>query len=161
MTGPHWLGFIGGKLNLSRVDAALLGKEVGENPPADGEEPESDDNVLVISSNFREWHDEEEAKRSLAKEPKKFQHVDDFIDDPFADKYARWILLHFRQPAHGLAFEEFIKDRRLFCTYERERFRVTMASRFGWIGLRRDFSLDAGYDATAHPNEVTGWGAEP
>lgn len=58
--GVLWFGFEGGRLNLSRVDAALMGKVPGPNPPPDGEEPESDDTVLVLGVHARAFHSPQE-----------------------------------------------------------------------------------------------------
>lgn len=159
--GTHWHSFTGGRMSYSNVDAALLGKAPGPNPPPDGAEPDSDDTALVLESTCQEFLDPAEAERHRNRPKKKYVHVDEFIDDPFADKYARWILLHFRQPAHGMDFIPFLGGAALFCTCGGERYRVTMASRFGHIGLATDFKRDHGYDTTAHPNECTDWGPNP
>lgn len=47
---------------------------------------------------------------------------------------------------------------KLFCSYLKERFRVTFASRLGHVGLARDMSADHGYDEFADVAECCGWG---
>lgn len=58
--GVLWFGYEGGRMNLSNIDAALLGKAPGANPPADGEEPTTDDTVLVLGVHARAFHDQQE-----------------------------------------------------------------------------------------------------
>lgn len=68
-------------------------------------------------------------------------HVDDFIDDYKGDKYARWILMHFRCSAVCQRdFAEFIKGRLLFCDYEGRRHRCIGASRMGDVWLTSNLS---------------------
>lgn len=93
--------------------------------------------------------------------------VDAFIWTPSfgsddGSRYARWMLMHFRLPAHmQMTFEPFIKERRLFCTHENERFRVTGASRLGDVWLSRDFGRDVGYDKRVQVETCSAWGAAP
>ncbi len=85
-------------------------------------------------------------------------HVDTFIDDFRQDAYARWMLMHFRLPAdQKAAFAPFIKDRKLFCTYEGKRFRVTGASTMGDVWLVRDFTRDHGYDLRVVAFDCSNW----
>lgn len=65
--GVHWVAGIGSRPNLSAVDAALLGRHVGENPPADGEEPTFDNDVFQVTSHAREFLPKRERERILAK----------------------------------------------------------------------------------------------
>ncbi len=89
-------------------------------------------------------------------------HVDSFIDDRDQDAYARWMLMHFRLPAdQKIAFGPFIKDRKLFCTYKSERFRVTGASTMGDIWLVRDFNRDFSYDLRVLVRDCRNWGPQP
>lgn len=89
--------------------------------------------------------------------------VDDFIDGHFGKhQYARWVLNHFRLPAAlKIDFDPFMKDHKLFCTYEGTRYRVTGASRFGDIWLATDFERTHGYDLRVNLAEVTDWGPAP
>jgi hypothetical protein len=162
--GVHWLGFVGSKLNYSATDAALLGKPVGDNPPPNGAEPDSDDTVLCYETSARGFvNGNERAKVMLEREEKKLtgMHVDDFIDHHGKDAYARWVLMHFRLPAHGAAFEKFMAGNRLFCTHQGTRYRVTGASRMGDIFLAKDFARDHGYDARVGVDACSAWGPEP
>jgi hypothetical protein len=160
--GVHWLGFVGSKLNYSCVDAQLLGKAVGPNPPPNGAEPESDDTVLVFESSARSFVTEKEQKKvETERAEKETTHVDDFIDDHRKPAYARWILLHFRLPAHGHGFIEFLEGKKLFCTYEGKRYRVTGASRLGDIHIASDFDREAGYDERVAVDDCSEWGAAP
>lgn len=95
-------------------------------------------------------------------------HVDDFVDDygdadaPWQRAYARWMFLHFRLPAllkHS--FAQFIADRRLFCTWQGKRYRVTGASRLGDVWLHSDFSVDTGYEHRVELDECSDWSPEP
>jgi len=66
--GVHWLGFIGGKLSFSMVDNALLRRQRHPGdppPPADGEEPTCQDDVLCLESNCRSFNSEKEKERVL------------------------------------------------------------------------------------------------
>lgn len=52
------------------------------------------------------------------------------------DCYARWVLNHMRFPAALQAdFEPFMKDNKLFCTFQDKRYQVVFTSRVGWIRL--------------------------
>lgn len=90
-------------------------------------------------------------------------HVDDFIDDHKSDPYAAWMFLHFRLPAFQQArFNKFIENRKLFCTYNGERYRVTGASRLGDVWLTKDFKCpEAGYDIRPNVDECFDWGDKP
>lgn len=89
-------------------------------------------------------------------------HIDDFIDDYKQDAYARWMFMHFRLPAdQQQAFAPFIKNRKLFCTYRNERFRVTGASRLGDVWLTRNYNKDTGYELRVIVTECSAWSAQP
>lgn len=71
--GLHWLGFIGGKMSFSNVDSALLERAPSADPPADGEEPTSKDDVLCLESYCRSFSSEQERERTLeARRPSEF-----------------------------------------------------------------------------------------
>jgi hypothetical protein len=87
-------------------------------------------------------------------------HVDDFIDDPFksspGERYARWMLLHFRLSALNFQhFSEFIADRLLYCTFEGKRWRVVGASRMGdvWLNSHLHPSYEPGSAGSAFYEE--------
>ncbi len=90
-------------------------------------------------------------------------HVDDFINYHFGnDNYARWILHYFRLPAVlQIDFYEFMKDHKLFCTYEGKRFRCTGASRFGDVWLTSDFEQEDGYQHRVAVEQCSEWSPTP
>jgi hypothetical protein len=90
------------------------------------------------------------------------QHVDIFIDDHTKDAYARWMLDHFRRSAaQRIDFDQFMRDRKLFCDYEGNRYHVTGASTLGDIWLVRDFKRDYGYDFRVLVADCSAWGPQP
>lgn len=93
-------------------------------------------------------------------------HVDEFIDDYRRDsrpeKYARWVLNHFRLPATlQNAFDYFMEDHKLFCNYENMRYRVTGASRMGDIWLTDDFGQSTGYKLRVDIEKCSDWDSVP
>lgn len=85
-------------------------------------------------------------------------HVDDFVDDPKKDKYARWFFFTKRLPAHLLlAFEEFIGPIKLFCEYEGQTYRVTGASRLGDVWLTSDMNKSIGYELRVEMDKCSNW----
>lgn len=90
-------------------------------------------------------------------------HVDDFINNPFIDEfYAQWILHHFRLPATlQVRFVGFMKNNKLFCTYENKRYRVTGASRLGDVWLVKDFDREYGYNLRVEIDDCTSWSDKP
>jgi hypothetical protein len=88
-------------------------------------------------------------------------HIDDWVDNPRNDDYARWMFLHFRLPAiHQILARKFIKSR-LFCTYARKRYRVTGASRLGDVWLTSSFHRSQGYEMRVAVDSCSEWGPEP
>ena len=73
-------------------------------------------------------------------------HVDEFINYGSGmsnhvpnERYARWVLNHFRLPAIcKLDFDEFMKDYLLFCIYEGKKYRVPGASSLGDVWLHHE-----------------------
>ena len=89
-------------------------------------------------------------------------HIDEWIDDPDSDAYAAWVFNYFRLPATlKHRFWQFMKDRRLFCTFEERRWRVTGASRLGDVWLANNFSRDTGYDKRVDVAHCSAWGSFP
>jgi hypothetical protein len=94
--------------------------------------------------------------------PDGFVHVDDFIDDYRADPYARFVLDYFRRSSAALnAFWPFMKDQKLFCTWEGKRMRVTGASRLGDIWLSADHVREVGYEHRVSVATCTEWSRNP
>ncbi len=108
------------------------------------------------------------------------QHVDEWLDTPifmlpeiknskrFTDEkkkaltHARFKLECLRIPASKIMeFSEIIKAHKVYCSYLGEMYKLTFASRMGWIGLRKDFTLDHGYDAVCFPGEIDWWSDKP
>jgi len=82
-----------------------------------------------------------------------FKHCDDYIEDADQPKCLRSFLRYCRWPAHiQLRAERLgIKKPPLFADWQRykgkkKRVRVVMASRFGDVGITRDFKAESGYD---------------
>lgn len=85
-------------------------------------------------------------------------HVDDFIDDPYGNKYARWVLMHFRLRASlSCSFSQFMKDKNIFCKYEDRVYKVIGASRMGDIWLCKDFEAVNGYDLRVDIDNCSDW----
>jgi hypothetical protein len=91
-------------------------------------------------------------------------HVDDFIDSPLSsdegEVYARWFFMLHRLPAIlQLQFDKYIKPFKLFCTFDKRRYRVTGASRLGDVWLTKNFTRDNGYELRVNVTECSQWGA--
>lgn len=96
----------------------------------------------------------------------KMTHIDDWIDSPrcadAGEKYAKFVFWYFRYPAWAQsAFEPWMRDHKLFCTYKGQRFRVTGASRMGDVWLAQDFGRQHGYDHRVAVDDCSDWGATP
>lgn len=89
------------------------------------------------------------------------KHVDDFVSFPPNDeagRYAAFCFLLFRLPAvMKMAFQKWIDQYKLFCTYDGKRYRVTGASRLGDVWLTEDFERDIGYDLRVNLEDCTEW----
>ena len=95
-----------------------------------------------------------------------FDKIDlSYDDQPYHTgnvNYAKWMFQHFRRPAiHKMAFDEFMKDRKLFCTFEGNRFRVTGASRLGDVWLATDFNQETGYNKRVDLKQCSEWSDKP
>lgn len=87
------------------------------------------------------------------------KHCDDYIDDESQPAALRAFLARARQPAHGMLDPEPFP--KLFATRKGVRVRVTMASRFGHVGVTTNFSADAGYENMCGVHELAEFGTEP
>ena len=74
----------------------------------------------------------------------KSRHCDAYIDDPAQPECLRKFLDYARSPAHG-ALRAGDKPK-LFADYRGQRVRVTMASRFGDVGITRTLDAEYGYE---------------
>jgi hypothetical protein len=90
-------------------------------------------------------------------------HVDDWIDNySHEENYARFVLFHMRLNAVFQSyFRPWMKQFKLFCTYQGERYRVTGASRMGDVWLARNFERENGYDLRANIDDCLEWGDKP
>jgi hypothetical protein len=94
-------------------------------------------------------------------------HVDDWLDTPTlngdeGEKYAKFVLEHKRMPAwKKLAYEKWMRQFRLFCTYNGKRYRCTGASSLGDVWLAKDHNREKGYDMRVSLDDCSAWGSEP
>lgn len=100
-------------------------------------------------------------------------HIDNWLDssgrefytpgDPDNDiVYAKFVMDYMRLPAFKInAYRRFMKDHKLFCTAGGIRYRVTMCSRLGTIGLRADHTVEHGYDVSVYAKQCTNWSNKP
>lgn len=90
-------------------------------------------------------------------------HVDDFIWKMYlTDRYARFVLMMLRLPAPlQIDWREQISENPLYATCNGRRWRVTMASRFGDIGLHEDLDADSGYDIRVNVAMCSEWSKLP
>ena len=107
-------------------------------------------------------------------------HIDSWLDTPifmlpeikdskrFTEEkkkaliHARFKLEQLRLPASKIMeFSEIITAHAVYCSYLGEMYKLTFASRMGWIGLRKDFALDRGYDVTCFAGEIDWWNDKP
>lgn len=71
-------------------------------------------------------------------------HCDDYIDDPAAPAALRKFLEFARAPAHGQLLPK--PHPKLYADYEGTRVRVTVASRFGDVGVTTNLDAEFGYE---------------
>ena len=89
-------------------------------------------------------------------------HVDDFTLKVYhktpGDQYAAWFFFLKRLAAcYEIMWDQYIKQYKLFCTYNGERYRVTGASRMGDVWLSADFNREVGYELRVYLDECTNW----
>jgi hypothetical protein len=90
-------------------------------------------------------------------------HIDDWLDKPRLPSdpanYAGFVLEFARMPAwKQFAYGPFMKEHKLFCTYEGERYRVTGASRMGDVWLARNPDQEHSYDLRVDVDKCSDWG---
>ena len=71
-------------------------------------------------------------------------HCDDYMDDPLAPAALRRFLKFARAPAHGQLLPK--PHPELYADYEGTRVRVTVASRFGDVGITTRLDAEVGYE---------------
>ena len=124
----------------------------------------------------------QQTTQQLINQPRKkdITHIDDWLDTPLfmlpeiknskrfteekkkAITHARFKLELLRLPVFKMMeFSSIIHAHEVYCSYLGEMYKLTFASRMGWIGLRKDFTLDHGYDVTCFAGEVDWWNDKP
>jgi hypothetical protein len=86
-------------------------------------------------------------------------HCDDYLDDPTAPEVLRRFLELARSPAHGMVSPVPIPA--LYADHAGRRVRVTMASRFGDVGITTDFTRAFGYQVRVMLAELANFGDAP
>lgn len=87
------------------------------------------------------------------------RHCDDWADDPATPAPLKIWLNWARLPAHGLLHPK--PHPTCFATYHGRRVRLTMASRFGDVGVAYDLHRETGYDHRVPVDALTNFGADP
>lgn len=91
------------------------------------------------------------------------KHIDEWIDDHSHnenEQYAKWMFNHFRLPAvMRTMFDQYMADKKLFCTYEGKIYRVTGASRLGDVWLTSNYEQHEGYEKRVMVDECSNWSA--
>ena len=93
-------------------------------------------------------------------------HVDNWLNTPSFGKekegeiYAKFVLDYARMPAWKIiAYDKWMSQFKLFCTYRDKRYRCTGASRLGDVWLSNDLDSDTlGYDLRVDVAECSEWG---
>ena len=85
--------------------------------------------------------------------------VDAFIDDRDTDPYASFVLTYMRgSSAMREKLKRFMGHRKLFCTYNGFRYRVTGVSvQTGSVLLSKDQYKSVGYEVITSPSNCTDW----
>ena len=87
------------------------------------------------------------------------EHCDTFADDPSSPEALRKYLDFARAPAHGLLLPQ--PHPRLFADHEGRRVRVTMASRFGDVGITTDHDAEMGYELRVLVRQLSNFSDTP
>jgi len=81
-------------------------------------------------------------------------------DDPNA--YARFVLDNFRKSAGWQSMvRPWMKQFKLFGTYQGKRYRITGASRFGDVYLQPNFDVEHGYEERVTVTDISEWSDKP
>ena len=90
-----------------------------------------------------------------------FKHCDEVIDDFNYPVCLRYYLLVNRLPAiHKYVITESQGEPVCFATYQGEKVRLIMASRFGHVGIAFDLSATQGYDTCVYIEELSNFTKE-
>lgn len=92
-------------------------------------------------------------------QPVEPRHCDEYIDDPSAPEVLRKFLAWARSPAHGLTQQG--PYPKLFADYKGKPVRVTMASRFGTVGISFKLDADTGSHDRVPVAELTNFRESP
>lgn len=86
-----------------------------------------------------------------------FEHIDQFIDDPYTDQYASWFFHLHRLPATLQGkFKKYIEKYKLYCIYKSENYQVVGCSRLGDVWLKTiNTSSTSFYDLRVSINECS------
>jgi hypothetical protein len=95
--------------------------------------------------------------RSLARGVQRPKYCDDYLSDETAPAALRVFLERARSPAQ-MSTDPYPK---LFADYQGKRVRVTMASRFGDVGITTNLQIEDGYDVRVHVAALTNFGDKP
>lgn len=85
------------------------------------------------------------------------RHCDDYIDDLSQPECLRKFLDHARAPAHGSLRDQ--PKPTLYASHNGQRVRVTMASRFGDVGITPDLAREYGYESRVAVDSLTDFSA--
>jgi len=87
------------------------------------------------------------------------RHCDEYIDDETAPRELRAFLARARQPAHGALDASPYPE--LYADYAGIVVRVTVASRFGDVGITTQLEQDHGYEVRVHVEELKNFRSRP
>lgn len=92
----------------------------------------------------------------------KSTHCDDYAQRVTSHKDARWFIFIERLPAslRQLVRDRGIPDPVLYATHQGKRVRVTMASRFGDVGITQVLEAPMGYDTRVSVDELSDFSAQ-
>jgi hypothetical protein len=88
-----------------------------------------------------------------------FRHCDEYIEDPSQPEVLRKFLTWARAPAHGHLEPKPWPT--LYADLDGKTYRVTMASRFGDVGLQPDFAKEYGYVTRVPVERLTNFRSDP
>jgi hypothetical protein len=87
------------------------------------------------------------------------KHCDEYTDDSDAHPALRAYLKRARSPGHGLTSKDPFPA--LFADYRNKRWRVTMASRLGDVGITDDLTAETGYQIRVMVRQLSNFSDAP